>query len=115
MGPGTINLILDNVWLHGLDMIVFECDGSNDLDANCGTREAAVIASVDLFVKQESALIVYRLYKKWIWVAKDRSFGHVKTLSDMKRRLTEVEMSEDKIQPTFCFAPSGLGSEARKC
>jgi len=50
---------------------------------------------LDLFVKQEAELIVYRLYKGGNWIAQDRSFGHAEILSRLKRKFREVEMPEE--------------------
>ena len=58
---------------------------------------------LDLFVKQEAELIVYRMYKSGCWIAQNRSFGHARILSDLKRSFSEVEMPEDSMQATFCF------------
>ena len=41
---------------------------------------------LDLFVKQEAELAVYRLYKGGNWMEQDRNFGHAIILMDLKNK-----------------------------
>ena len=61
------------------------------------------LTPLDLFVKQEAEMIVYRLYKGGYWVAQDQNFGHASVLARLKREFREVEMPEDSMQACFCF------------
>jgi ribonuclease HI len=58
---------------------------------------------LDLFLKQEAELTVYRLYKGGNWIAQERDFGHARILAELKSKFREVEMPDDQISATFCF------------
>jgi len=58
---------------------------------------------LDLFVKQEAEMIVYRLYKGGNWIARDRNVGHASVLARLKKEFVEVDMPEDNMQACFCF------------
>ena len=46
---------------------------------------------------------MYRLYKREIWLAQNRNFGHARILTQLREEFEEVEMPEDSLQECFCF------------